>query len=308
MKKTENQIFSVCIFIYKNLEGLERTIKSIAEQTYQNIELFISDDHSCECAFYCQQYIENILKPYREKFLNIFININQQNLGTVKHINKILPQVSGEYLCLLGSGDCLYRTETLKAVVDFFIQNPYDICFSKCQLNLNKNKNLVLPEKRVIKAFYKKDRTLLNLCCREVNHLTTVGSFFKRDLFEKYGYFDEGYILLEDAPFFLNLLFQDIPIGFIDEITCLHEKGGVSNQKKMNAVLAADSLKTLIELKYPNRNQLTRFTKRVVIFKYCVRAGHSLKSKLLSCFLYPDAALFLAAFITKDWFKRIRYL
>lgn len=308
MNNTQNQVFSVCVLIYKNLEGLEDSIKSVFDQTYQDIELFISDDHSTDSCEFQKQRMEYILQPYKKRFKSVHINVNQENIGTVKHLNKLLSQTNGKYICLLGSGDRLYEKNTLRSIAQFFCSSSYNVCFSKTQLNLNDHKSIILPEKRVIRALYKQDDTLLNLCCREVNHLTTIGSFFTKELFETYGYFDESYILLEDAPFFLNLLFQNVEIGFVDEITCIHEKGGISNRKKTGTVLKRDSLRTLTELKYPNRSRLNWFTNRVVSLKYCLRTPDNMTAKIAGCLKYPDAVLFMALYVFQDWLHRKRYL
>lgn len=308
MNDTQNQVFSVCILIYKNLNGLEASIKSVFDQTYQDIELFISDDHSIDSCELQKQYMENIIHPYRKRFKSVHINVNHKNIGTVKHVNSLLSQTSGRYICLLGSGDRLFQKNTLQNIAQFFRSSSYNVCFSKTQLNLNDHKSIILPKKHVIRAFHKQNASLLNLCCREVNHLTTIGSFFTKELFETYGYFDESYTLLEDAPFFLNLLFQNTPLGFVDEITCIHEKGGISNQKKTDAVLKKDSLRTLTELKYKNRARLDWFTRRVVCLKYCLRTPTTMAAKIGGCLKYPDAVLFMALYVFGDWLHRKRYL
>lgn len=301
-------VFSVCVFIYHNIEQLENTIKSIYKQMYVSIELIISDDGSISSKDVQLEKIKSVIKPYQDRFENVILNVNQNNMGTVKHINKILPMTTGKYLCLLGSGDCLYKDDTLIMVAEYLTNEKYEVCFSKRILKLNEEKQIVLPEKRIIKAFYQKGDSLLNLCCREVNYITTIGSFFTRALLERYNGFDENFILLEDAPFFLKLLFARTEIGFIDEITCIHEKGGISNQRKTNEILKKDSLKTLTEIKYPRRNELRWFSRRVVIFKYNMRNSRKTFSKLCALIFYPDAALFLVLLVVRDWLVRVRFI
>lgn len=307
MNTAKAELFSVCVFVYNNIEGLEKTIRSVFGQSYPNIELFISDDHS-DNLINAKQYIERIAEPYKNRFQKLMVNVNAENVGTVKHINKILPLTSGNFLCLLGSGDCLYKPDVLSKAADYLLTHDCDICYSKRKMQLNAKKYIVLPSKRISKLFGRKDDALLNICCREVNHITTIGCFFKKKLFQEHGFFDENYILLEDAPYFLNLLFQRVPIGFLDEITCLHEKGGISNRKKTCATLEADSIRTLTDIKYKRRRQLTWLTQRVVVFKYQLRTTDKMFIKLLNCFKYPDAALFLVFFVMTDWIKRLRYL
>lgn len=299
----------VCVFVYRNIDKLENTIRSVSLQRYPLIDLVVSDDHSFDDVDMVKAMITNIVGPYSSKFRNLSINVNDTNLGTVKHVNKILKSINGEYLCLLGSGDCLYQPDVLSSIAKYFKRNQqFQICFSKRKLHINDNKNILLPPPKVVKAFYRKDDTLLNLCCRDVNYITTIGTFFKRTLFEANGYFDEEYILLEDAPYILNLLFKKVPIGFYNDITCIHEGGGISNQKGKNSLLELDSLRTLREIKYPHRYELNFFTRRVIIAKYLIRVPKKWNSIIKCVFLYPDAVLYLIYLVLRDWIKQKRYL
>lgn len=301
-------LFSVCVFIYKNIQDLEQTIRSIAAQKNVTIELLVSDDFSVPAVENQREKILKIIEPYRESFAQIAVNVNRERIGTVKHVNKIIHQSQGRYLCLLGSGDWLYAENVLADVVATFeAHEQYSICFSKTMLKLSDSKTELQPGKRVIRALQKGNDAILNLCCREVNYLTTIGSFFRRQSLIEFGGFDESYILLEDAPLFLEWMFSGRKIGFLDEITCLHEKGGVSNRKKTDVLLQNDSVRTLTEIKYPRRDQLDWFTRRVVIFKYYLRTGQPFWKKLRTCIGYPDAGAFMLWLIFMDWFERKRY-
>ena len=301
-------LFSVCVLTYNNVENLELTIRSIYQQSYCNIELLVSDDGSFSPNASIREKIESILKLYRNKFKRIYVNVNSHNIGTVKHLNLLLPEIEGEYICFLGSGDQLYRENVLENVVNFFSERKTLLCCSKRLMQITPDRQLVYPEHRIIKAIQKGNRELLKLCCREVNHIVTIGTFFTKGIFEIYKKFDDRYVLLEDAPFFLNLLFDEIEIGFLDEITCIHNKGGVSNSKKKNLLLEEDSLKTLIEIKYPKRKEFDKFTQRVLEFKYCTRVRKNIFRRIEACVLYPDAALYLLHFLIVDWLNRRRFL
>lgn len=307
MCRSDRDLFSVYIFIYRNEEGLKKTIKSVYEQNYERIELIISDDHSIEDCSKQYQIIEEALEPYKVKFEKIIINVNKKNLGTVKHINTVLNWGNGKYICLLGCGDGFYREDVLQKVYYHFEICKTLVCTSKRIMCLD-DRNIILPSKRVVKYMSKSSRDLLNLCCREINYIATIGTFFRREIFRKYGCFDEAYCLMEDAPFFLKILFNDEKISFIDEVTCFYAKGGVSNRREIDERLFKDSVRTLVELKYPNRNKLGGFTRRVVSFKYFFRGSNNWRIKLQGCFFFPDALIFMGVFTIIDRLSKNRYL
>ena len=64
-------MLSIVILCYKNFDGIEETIKRIANQTYQNIELMISDDGSEE---FDVALVEEILAPFKTRFSYSFVN------------------------------------------------------------------------------------------------------------------------------------------------------------------------------------------------------------------------------------------
>lgn len=302
--------FLAAVFTYNNLDGLESTIRSLYCQTYPSIALYISDDHSRMNGENVRDRIEAIVKPYRHRFIAVTININSHNMGTVRHINLVLRSTKERCFCLLGSGDRLFGPDTIKDVMYFFRKHPnLDICVSKRRLQLSKAKSIVLPPQKIVKRLKEGDLDrILNLCCRDVNYITTIGTFFLRDLFERYGEFDENYVLLEDAPYFLNLMFAGEPFGFLDKVACVHLAGGISNRIGSNPILEADSVRTLVELKYPRRFQLSRFSRRVVTVKYLLRCNLSLRSIVKCLFLYPEAVFYLFTLVVGDWITRKRFL
>ena len=304
-----NETFLIAVFTYNNLEDLESTVRSLYLQTYPDIALYVSDDHSSADRELLQKRIESILAPYKNRFIKVTININTSNLGTVRHINSVLHATQERYICLLGSGDRLYSPNTITEVWNFFRQHTnFKICTSKRLLQLNGEKTLLLPPSPIVKKLKEGDMNrILNLCCRDFNYITTIGTFFLRDLFDQYGEFDERYVLLEDAPYFLNLLLQGEQFGFLDKITCVHLAGGISNRIGSNPVLEKDSCRTLGDLKYPHRFQLTYFSRRVVTAKYLLRIQKTWRSIIKCFFLYPDAILYLLFLVTADWIKRKRF-
>ena len=73
---------------------IERTIKSVISQTYQNIEYWIIDGLSTDGTI-------NILKRYK-KHLNF---ISEKDKGIYEAMNKGIEKATGDYLLFLNAGD-----------------------------------------------------------------------------------------------------------------------------------------------------------------------------------------------------------
>ncbi len=96
-----NDLVTVIVAAYNHENYIEETIKSIIEQTYQNIELVLIDDGSKDKTF------EKVLamKPQLEKrFVNVHIE-KQKNIGSAQTINKLAQIANGEYLYMIASDD-----------------------------------------------------------------------------------------------------------------------------------------------------------------------------------------------------------
>ena len=72
------------------------------------------------------------------------------------------------------------------------------------------------------------------------NFVSGASTYYKKEIFDKYGLFDEKYKLLEDYPFYVNLAFNNEKIGYIDYPTIQYELGGISTASNRNPLLDQD--------------------------------------------------------------------
>ncbi len=89
----------------------------------------------------------------------------------------------------------------------------------------------ILPTEEEIDLLSSSSRELFERLCVN-NFISGASTYHSRELFEKYGYFDEKYVLLEDYPKYLNLSRDNVHIHFMDRITKIYRLGGVSTAKK----------------------------------------------------------------------------
>lgn len=297
-------LFSVCICSYKNIEEIHKSVESIVRQTYENIELIVSDD--CTPIINVKKKIEDIIRPYEGRFTNIIINVNDTNLGTVKHLNYILPKAKGTYITLLGAGDELDSPDTIAHVVNYFETNVnIDILIANRTLELPRKKKLLYPSRKYKKILLQgNSKKILKYECRVGRQLSSIGTFYRKQVIERYGFFDERFVIQEDSPFFLRALYNNEIFGYINLNACVHEAGGVSNLARKNSVFAQDCKNTLIYYKYPKRYEMDIFTRHVIELRYEMRV----KNNYFACLKYPIATAYLVFALFMDWIKRIRFL
>ncbi len=219
---------TVFILIYNNVQGLEKTVASVLSQSYRNAEIILSDDGS-------SNYDTELLKHYagklREKYAQVRINVNPQNIGTVKHLNRVFAMAKGEYLISCSSGDSFYEEKTVGKIVQAFEKKRTLILSTRRADVYPEGKTKIRPWKFTgwEMRFFPK-RFLRKMIC-EKNVLSGCCTFYKKELFEKHGFFDESYHLVEDYPYYVELLRKGETIAFSPMITVSHGIGGVSTGK-----------------------------------------------------------------------------
>lgn len=174
---------SIITINYNNSEGLERTIKSITNQSFSDFEYLIIDGGSNDNSV-------DVIKKYSAK-INYWIS--EKDTGVYNAMNKGITQAKGEYLLFINSGDLLYNRSVLSEV----FKNPlsHDLVYGDLhRVFLDGTEDIVkIPD--YVGCDQMMEATL--------PHPTT---FIRRDLFEKYGLYREDLKIVSDWAFFLKLI------------------------------------------------------------------------------------------------------
>lgn len=107
--KNQPQV-SICIPAYNAESTIGDTIRSLIEQTYDNIEIVVVNDFSTDAT-------EKIVKEFTDPRIR-FIN-NEHNLGINANWQKTLLEANGKYVMLLGHDDML-KPSCVERLVDVF--------------------------------------------------------------------------------------------------------------------------------------------------------------------------------------------
>ena len=98
VSENENDLISVIVPSYNNAETIEDCIKSIVNQTYNNIEVVVVDDASADSSI---DIVENLKKKYN----NIRIVRNDSNHGVARSRNIGITAATGSYISTLDADD-----------------------------------------------------------------------------------------------------------------------------------------------------------------------------------------------------------
>ena len=168
---------------------IERTILSVFNQDYPNIEYIVMDGGSTDNTL-------EILKKYE----NRLVWKSEPDNGQSDAINKGFRMVTGEIIGWLNSDDT-YEPGAFKTVVHFFTDHPdVDLLYGDC--------NIIDRHDKIIGIFeggefaYKKN--LLNLNCT----IPQPATFFRRNIFNDVGYLDTSFHFSMDFEYWLRIAYN----------------------------------------------------------------------------------------------------
>jgi glycosyltransferase involved in cell wall biosynthesis len=200
---------TVITVIFNNKDLLEKTIKSVINQTYSNIEYIIIDGGSTDGSI-------EIIKKYEDKIDNW---TSEPDKGIYDAMNKGIKRATGEYINFLNAGDVFYNGKVLEKVA--------------ASLDSCKNKFFCGRTRKI----YPKYRTFT---CKTMQRLkygimpSHQASFVGRQVLLDMGNFDLDYSSSADFDFYCRFFKKGGEVSFSDIIVADFLAGGMSSRKEIS--------------------------------------------------------------------------
>jgi glycosyltransferase involved in cell wall biosynthesis len=203
-------LLSLITINYNNAPGLKKTIDSVVHQSFKNFEYIVIDGGSTD----------NSTDYLSEYAVHISHQVSEKDEGIYNAMNKGIKAASGDYLLFLNSGDVLASADVLENV-HHHLNGAEGIVYGDLQLLKNEQITTeVSPEKIGV----------YELMLSTIWHPT---AFIKRDLFEKYGLYNENLKITADYEFFIRCIIKHkISTKHISVPITLFDLSGISNQQE----------------------------------------------------------------------------
>ena len=243
---SNNPLVSVIIPAYNHAKYVQETIKSVVNQTYNNIELIIIDDGSKDDTW---QKIQEISEVCKRRFCRCVFQ-KQHNQGTSITLNKAVPLCTGKYVAIIASDD-IYLPNCIEEQVKVMEENP--------NIVQTLPDNISIDDKgRPFKGF-KYDNKTFNLRSEywlaEYPFFDLLSEDFHsyKNILEK-DFWSNGFLLRKEAidkffpipivkmseDYYINLQLAKLGlVKFINKPLCLyrlHETNSVNNQEYMKMI------------------------------------------------------------------------
>ena len=208
---------SIVTINWNNATGLEKTMQSVATQSFKEFEYIIVDGASTDGSI-------EVVKLYESQFAHLKW-VSESDSGIYNAMNKGIRMASGDYIQILNSGDSLAKEDVTERMLTALGETD-----APSILYGNMVKCFPDGYRMVDKSFAGQEITMLGMYTGTLNHDP---AYIRRDLFGKYGYYDESLKIVSDWKWYL----QAIILGgekpkYVDMDVTLFDMTGISETSK----------------------------------------------------------------------------
>ena len=212
-----NPLMSIVVMTYNSSKYVIETLDSAYNQTYPNIELIVTDDCSSDDTV---KLVDIWIGHHRNRFLNCQLITSSVNSGIPANINKGIRKCKGEWVKIIA-GDDILLPKCIENLITYIRDNAKaDIVIGKIKpfYFLSGNKKYKRPLPRSVKRYiFSKESDFQYHYLLERSFNIAPGAFIKRGLYDKIGFYDEKYKMLEDLPFWIKATRSGIRLYLINK-------------------------------------------------------------------------------------------
>ena len=203
-------VITVCLNSEKTIPY---TLNSVLSQRYKNIEHIIVDGGSTDNTI-------NLIKKYPLKKKKIYL---KKNFPLYKSLNFAIKKSTGKLISILHSDDIYNNENILNKVAKLTSNSDSKIFFGGVVFFKNENFSEIIryypAEISLKKNFY------------FGNMPPHTGSFYKKEIFEKYGSYKENFKIAADFEHLLRLIYiNNEKFKIINQIVVRMKTGGISRK------------------------------------------------------------------------------
>jgi alpha-1,3-rhamnosyltransferase len=212
---SNDPLVSIIVITYNSGKFILETLESIRKQTYDKVELIISDDCSKDNTLdICWDW----LKENGSRFRGAHIIESRLNTGVSPNLNRGIKASSGSWIKVIAGDDAL----TEDAICEFLnhaVDSNSEMTVSKLEL-FGATDEVLQRTAIQYNIYYEK---LLGSQAEQLSRIYSElyipgpGIFFSRELYININGFDEHYPFCEEWPFYFEILSRGHHIKLLDK-------------------------------------------------------------------------------------------
>ena len=261
-------LVSVAVISYNSAETIIETLLSIKNQTYNNIELIISDDCSSDST---KELVLSWINDNFERFVRSVFIEEEHNTGVTKNCNRAYKEANGIYIKDIAADDVLLP-DYIQDCVEYFSNNPkVNVLYTKARDFIKVDGDLSSSKQDYsffdLKTVDEQKNYLIN---HGVPRVPTPTVIYRLSTIQKLGYFDERIPMWEDGPFTFKLIDNDEFLYLLDKECVLvrYRENSISHSKSISHKKSQALFYYLYSSKYDNNIIKKVCHKLTMFFKY----------------------------------------
>lgn len=261
-ENNSNPLVSIIVITYNSSKFVLETLESAKAQTYQNIELIISDDSSKDdTVTICRKWLEE----NKDRFVHTELITVPENTGIPANCNRGVRASKGEWIKSIAGDDLLHK-KCIEENLLFANENNYSAVFSKAQVfkDVCEETNFLFVRPKVEgQKFYSREiiskeqyKIMLNF-----NPIPAPTVFIKRSVLFDLGLFNVEYPYVEDYPMYMKVIKAGYKFAFLSQVTVYYRVHSATlSNSKVNINFINSTLKFLTTDVMPHCNYIRKIS------------------------------------------------
>ena len=204
----QNKLVSVCINAYNSEKYIAETLKSVINQTYQNLQIIVVDDASTDAT-------AEIVRSFDDPRIELYTLEKNGHISNAN--NETYSKIRGEYMVHTDSDDVL-KPDLIEKTVGYLESHPeYGAAF--CRLSIidqDGNDFAHEPIENVFKVSVRTQAEFVRLFFDTLNHISHTGATMRKSVIDDIGLHDLSLCYLHDFDYWTRLILK-YPIYVFDE-------------------------------------------------------------------------------------------
>lgn len=211
-------ILSIITINRNNASGLMKTMQSVLSQTRTDFEYVVVDGASTDGS-------KDVIRRFAAQFGERMKWVSEPDTGIYNAMNKGIRMAEGEYLEFLNSGDFLASEDVVEKMYEALDKNSFPTVLYGNMLKDMSNGTIFRD-----KCFAGQEISFLGFYIGTLNHSP---AYINRDLFNKYGLYDESLKIVSDWKWYLEaiILGGEKPV-YTDIDVTVFDMNGISETNK----------------------------------------------------------------------------
>jgi glycosyltransferase involved in cell wall biosynthesis len=244
-------LVSIITVSFNSEKHIEKTIRSVLNQSYNNIEYIIIDGGSSDNT-------NSIIETYKSKFGERLKFLSEQDNGIYDAMNKGINLAEGEFIGIINSDDYYFDNNVVSNMVNHFLKSESDIIHGNIMV-IDETDNHLYPE---IGSYNLKGKM-------KIKHPSC---FVRRRCYQELGLFNIDFKIIADYELLLRFSKKNIKFDYVDEIIACYRIGGASSnnaavlkeKRKLYNKYFSPIYSTVFYYKELSKSKLKSFLRKII--------------------------------------------